>query len=134
MSKRPSLLAMLLLALTMIALPSQPASAAGDPPGPIQTADRTATRSVSDRWIVRLNDPPLAQARGVSPGFVTMALPTTAAGKLQLDSPAALQYRAALEQQQTNVFTQIQRALPGAVLQQRYQIVFNGMSVALPGV
>ncbi|MEO7911752.1 MAG: hypothetical protein ABIV47_19065, partial [Roseiflexaceae bacterium] len=69
MSKRPSLLAMLLLALTVIALSSHPASAAGGPPGPFQTADRVPTRSVSDRWIVRLNDPPLAQARGISPGF-----------------------------------------------------------------
>lgn len=134
MSKRPSLLAMLLLALTVIAFSSHPASAAGGPPGPFQTADRTPTRSVSDRWIVRLNAPPLAQAPGISPGFVAMALGTTANGKLQLDSPAALQYRTALEQQQTNVFAQIQRALPGAQLQRRYQIVFNGLSVALPGV
>ena len=92
------------------------------------------TRSVSDRWIVRLAAPPLAQAPGISPGFVAMALGTTANGKLQLDSPAAQQYRAALEQQQTSVFAQIQRALPGAQLQRRYQIVFDGMSVALPGV
>ena len=134
MFKRPALLVTLLLALTVIALPSQLASAAGGPPGPIQTADRNSTRSVSDRWIVRLNAPPLAQARGISPSFVALALGTTATGKLQLDTPAALQYRAALEQQQTNVFAQIQRALPGAQLQRRYQIVFNGMSVALPGV
>ncbi len=138
MFKRPSLIAMLLLALTVIALPAQAASNQGGPvigpPGPIQTADRTPTRSVSDRWIVRLNDPPLAQARGISPGFATMTLGTTANGKLQLASPAAQQYRAALEQQQTSVFTQIQRALPGAQLQRRYQIVFNGLSVALPGV
>src|SRR6266508_5509615 len=117
MFKRPSLIAVLLLALTVIALPAQAASNYGGPvigpPGPIQTADRTSTRSVSDRWIVRLNDPPLAQAPGISPGFVAMALGTAANGKLQLDSPAARQYRAALEQQQTNVFAQIQRALPG---------------------
>src|SRR5438046_6967076 len=138
MFKRPSLVAMLVLALTVIVLPAQAASNNGGPsswpPGPIQTADRTPTRSVSDRWIVRLNDPPLAQARGSSPGFVAMTLGTTADGKLQLDSPAAQQYRAALEQQQTSVFARIQRALPGAQLQRRYQIVFNGLSVALPGV
>src|SRR4051794_5684065 len=114
MSKRPSLLAMLVLALTVIAFSSHPASAAGGPPGPFQTADRTPTRSVTDRWIVRLDAPPIAQARGISPGFAAMALGTAANGKLQLDSPAALQYRAALEQQQSTVFAQIQRALPGA--------------------
>ncbi len=134
MFKRPSLIAMLVVAITLIALPAQAASNPGGVPGPIQTADRVPTRSVSDRWIVRLNAPPLAQARGISPGFVALALGTTANGKLQLDSPAALQYRAALEQQQSNVFAQIQRALPGAQLQRRYQIVFDGMSVALPGV
>jgi subtilisin family serine protease len=134
MFKRSSRLMVLLLALAMLALPTHPASAAGGPPGPIQTADRTPTRSVSDRWIVRLNDPPLAQARGISPGFVAMALATAPNGKLQIDSPAAQQYRAALEQQQTTLFSQIQRALPGARLQHRYQIVFNGLSVALPGV
>src|SRR6476659_7777115 len=134
MFKRSSLLATLLLALAVIALPAQAATNPGGAPGPIQTADRVPTRSVSDRWIVRLGAPPLAQAPGVSPGFVTMAVGTTANGKLQLDSPAAQQYRAALEQQQANVFAQIQRALPGAQLQRRYQVVFDGMSVALPGV
>ena len=107
MFKRSSLLTTLVLALTLIALPAQAASNPGGAPGPIQTADRTPTRSVSDRWIVRLNDPPLAQAPGVSPGFVALALGTTANGKLQLDTPAALHYRAMLEQQQTNVFAQI---------------------------
>ena len=77
MFKRPSLLAVLLLALVVIVLPAQAAAnkagPSGTPPGPIQTADRVPTRSVSDRWIVRLNNPPLAQAPGISPGFVAMA-------------------------------------------------------------
>src|SRR5215212_11947998 len=98
MFKRPSLLAVLLLALTVLALPAQAAAnnggPSGTPPGPIQTADRIPTRSVSDRWIVRLAAPPLAQAPGISPGFVALAQGTTANGKLQLDTPSAQQYRA----------------------------------------
>src|SRR5215210_7674113 len=113
MFKRPALLAVLLLAFTVIALPAQAVANNGGPstwpPGPIQTADRVPTRSVTDRWIVRLAAPPLAQAPGVSPGFVAMAQATTPNGKLQLNTPAAQQYRAALEQQQTSVFAQIQR-------------------------
>src|SRR4051812_48698687 len=92
MFKRSSLLATLMLVLAALALPAQAASnqggVAGGPPGPIQTADRIPTRSVSDRWIVRLAAPPLAQAPGISPGFATMAAGTTANGKLQIDSPA----------------------------------------------
>src|SRR5207249_4410893 len=77
--------------------------------------------------------PPIAQAPGISPNFAAFSIGSQAGGKLQLDSPAAQQYRAYLEQQQISMFAQIQRALPAAQLQRRYQIVFNGMSVALPG-
>src|SRR6266487_159713 len=137
MLKRPSLLAMLLLSFTLLAPSGQAAPVYGAPinwpPGPIQTADRPPTRSVTERWIIRLTDPPIAQAPGISPSFAALSIGSPAGGKLQLDSPAAQRYRAYLEQQQTSMFAQVQRALPTARLQRRYQIVFNGMSVALPG-
>ncbi|HEY3228945.1 MAG TPA: S8 family serine peptidase, partial [Roseiflexaceae bacterium] len=137
MLKRPSLVAMLLLSFTLLAPNGQAAPANRAPidwpPGPIQTADRPPTRSVTERWIVRLTEPPIAQAPGISPSFAALSIGSPAGGKLQLDSPAAQQYRANLEQQQTSMFAQIQRALPAAQLQRRYQIVFNGMSMALPG-
>ncbi|HEU5099764.1 MAG TPA: S8 family serine peptidase, partial [Roseiflexaceae bacterium] len=102
------------------------------PPGPSQAADRVATRQVPERWIVRLADPPLAQAPIAGSNYAVFALDTAPTSKLQVDSPAALQYRARLEQQQTRMFAQIQRALPQAQLQRRYTILFNGMSIALP--
>jgi len=118
MLKRPSLVAMLLLSFTLLAPSGQAAPVYGAPidwpPGPIQTADRSPTRSVAERWIIRLTDPPIGQAPGISPGFTALSLGGPAGGKLQLDSPAAQQYRAYLEQQQTSMFAQIQRALPAA--------------------
>src|ERR671937_817740 len=136
MLKRPSLVATLLLLLTLLAPSVQAAPGNGTPiiwpPGPIQTADRPPTRSITERWIIRLTDPPLAQAPGISPSFAALSLGSPASSKLQLDSPAAQQYRAYLEQQQASMFAQIRRAMPAAQLQRRYQILFNGMSVALP--
>ncbi len=63
-----------------------------------------------------------------------MAQGTPAGGRLQLDSPAAQEYRARLEQQQTAAFAALRRSFSNAQLQRSYQVVFNGISVALPGV
>ncbi|MFL5802001.1 MAG: S8 family serine peptidase, partial [Roseiflexaceae bacterium] len=138
MSTRASRLATLFLLLALVVPVAQAAPAYGAPvtwpPGPTQSADRPATRSVPERWIVRLADPPLAQAPGLAPGFAAMAQGTPSGNRLQLDSPAARQYRAYLEQQQATMFRALQRRFPAAQLQRRYQIVFNGMAVALPGV
>jgi minor extracellular serine protease Vpr len=138
MSMRASRLATLLLLLALVVPVAQAAPARGGPvnwpPGPTQSADRQGARTVPERWIVRLADPPLAQAPGLSPSFAALAQGTPSGNRLQLDSPDALQYRAHLEQQQTTMFKTIQRTFPSAQLQRRYQIVFNGMAVALPGV
>src|SRR5262245_36593965 len=128
MVKRFSLVTVLLL---VVLAPSVQAAPIG-PPGPIHSTDRRPTRTVAERWIVRLADPPIAQATGTSPGFAAMSS-RSAAGRLQLDSTAVQQYRAYRDRQQIDIFAQIQRMLPAAKLQRRYQIIFNGMSVAIPG-
>jgi subtilisin family serine protease len=90
------------------------------------------TESPTGRWIVRLNAPPLAQAPITRPEFAAMDLPTDLSGKLDLSSAAAQQYRSTLAQQQNTLFQAIQSEMPGAQLQQRYQVVLNGLAVALP--
>ena len=138
MFKRPSLIAMLLLALTVIALPAQAASDDGGPVGGRPARSRPPIASRPDRSAIAGSCGSTTRRSRRRPASAPVSWQwrseRTANGKLQLDSPAAQQYRAALEQQQTSVFAQIQRALPGAQLQRRYQIVFNGLSVALPGV
>src|SRR5262245_11465111 len=113
MSTRPSRLATLLLLLALVVPIAQSApvyGAPGGPPGPTQSKDRPATRPAPERWITRLAGPPLAQAPGIAPEFVTMAQGTPASNRLQLDSPAAQQYRARLEQQQAAVFAALRRS------------------------
>src|SRR5512143_295935 len=74
MLKRPSLVVVLLLALLTSGGLAVPAGATpiSWPPGPIQSADRAPTRSITERWIVRLADPPVAQAPGISAGIAAL--------------------------------------------------------------
>jgi subtilisin family serine protease len=134
MSARSPFVATLLLILTLIASGLGTRSAYGSPPGPIDSSDRPATRSLTQRWIVRLAEPPLAQVPGSSPEFAVSALRAPTTGRLQVNSAAAQQYRATLAQQQQTLFTTLQNRFPGAQMQRSYQVVFNGMSVALPGI
>ncbi len=94
-----------------------------------------AQESLPLRWIVRLSEPPLAQAPGIprNQPYAIMEHRPTSTPKLQLDSPEALRYRQLLQQRQTQVFQTIQQTFPAARLDHTYQIVFNGFSVALPG-
>jgi subtilisin family serine protease len=62
-----------------------------------------------------------------------MAQPTDSSGRLQVNSPAAQQYRSELRQQQVQLFQDIQRSFPQAQLQRDYQVVFNGIAIDLPG-
>src|SRR5690606_1549618 len=109
-------------------------SAPGTPPGPTQSSDRVGSSAVPERWIVRLTNPPLAQAPGMVAEYAAMAEGNLASGRLQIDSPAAQQYRAQLLQQQNAVFSALRRSFPSAKLHRNYQVVFNGIAVALPGV
>ena len=101
------------------------------PPGPVQTSDRPKTKPVNQRWLVRMQDPPLAQAGGV-PGFGELGK-RSSRGKLELDSAVAKRYRQRLDQQQSALFTTLQRAFPTAQVHRRYGVLFNGLSVLIPG-
>ncbi len=132
MSARQTRIAIVWLVLAVIASPWLIAPAYGAPPGPVQRSDRPGTRSISERWIVRMQAPPLAQLPGSAPEYAVASLRSATTGKLRVNSPVAQQYLRVLEQQQQQVFASIQRTFPGAQRHRSYQIVFNGMSVALP--
>lgn len=93
----------------------------------------TAAESVTQRWIVQLEAPPLAQAPPTRPEFATMELSQSRIGRLDVNSLAAQQYRSQLVQQQTALFQTMQQILPAAQFQRSYQVVFNGVGVFLPG-
>jgi subtilisin family serine protease len=100
-----------------------------------QTTANQPTNHLPQRWIVQLAEPPLAQAPHISTDYTIMAeQPTTTGNRLNLNSTAAHHYRAHLQAQQAQVFAAIQRTFAHAELYRNYQIVFNGLSVALPGV
>lgn len=106
-------------------------------------AKESGSPSLVTRWIVQLHDPPLAQApqlrTPLSPSRSAIAVNTgdaaaAPAGRLDLDTSAARNYRAMLERQQQQLIQVIRNRYPEARVDRTYQIVFNGFSVALPGV
>lgn len=126
------ILVVLLIVLLAGGFPAGPASA-----GPPARSEHRSSALVQ-RWIVQLHEPPLAQAPHLRPtpdlSYTTMSLSSSAGGRLQLDAEAATQYRSFLQQRQQQVFQTIQHHYPQAEIHRSYQIVFNGLSVALPGV
>lgn len=125
----PRPVVLLLIAVLLVSGAAAP-SASGHSP---------AQSSFSPRWIIRLTEPPVAQAPQARPGYTTMALDTPdtpaglAAGRLQFDTPEAQRYRTFLQQRQASVSQAIQQVFPATHVQRTYQIVLNGLSVALPG-
>ncbi len=115
---------LVLLALLLSSLPATPRPVAAQPALP-------AAESLTGRWIIQLAAPPLAQARLLTPDFTTQALPAQRQ-RLDASTPTAQAYRAQLVQQQQALFQRIQQQLPGAQLQRQYQVVLNGIAVALP--
>ncbi|NJN68374.1 MAG: S8 family serine peptidase [Chloroflexaceae bacterium] len=92
--------------------------------------------SYSPRWIIRLEEPPVAQAPQARPGYTTMSLDAAGAsaqGRLQVDRPEAQQYRAFLQERQARVAQAVRQVFPAARVQRTYQVVLNGLSVVLPG-
>lgn len=137
MRPRPPFVVALFLAFALIApmlltSPAYSQSPAESFPLTSVRSDRVPNRSVEPRWIVRLLDAPLAQASTAqSPQYATATL-AKPGNRLQVDSPAAVQYRAYLRQQQDSVLNTIQNAFPTAQIHRRYDVVFNGMSIVLP--
>jgi subtilisin family serine protease len=91
-----------------------------------------AHQSIAQRWIIRLQQPPLSQA-DIPGEYAIQSQQSAASDKLQLNTPAAQRYIEQLKQQQATVFQTIQQTYPAAQLHRTYQVVFNGLSVSLPG-
>lgn len=110
------LLHIIIVSLMMAAAAPHPLPASASPTPPL-------------RWIVRLYEPPLAQAVLHTPEF---AMQSMVGGRLQAETPQAQHYRQTLLQQQQQVFQQIRAIAPDAHIHRHYTVVFNGMSILLP--
>ncbi len=97
-----------------------------------QTDGEVSTRVPAKRWIVQLQDPPLAQYTGGIATLSATAASATGAARLNVNTPDAKAYIAHLEAQQVGVATAVQQAVPGAYVEHDYQVVFNGLTVNLP--
>ena len=103
-------------------------------PGPVFSSDRpVSNKNVPQRWIVQLADPSMAQAPRSHPEFAGVSARSATLGKLQPWSVGAQAYRAFLQRQQAQLITTLRRTFPSAQVQRQYQVVFNGLSVMLPG-
>jgi subtilisin family serine protease len=116
-----------LIAATAIAVPTM-ATARPAPPDPDGGLTRAPTPDESgeidladvaaDRWIVQLDGAPVAEA-------------DTAAGQLDVTTPANVAYRGQLRANQTAFRKQLAKVAPGAHVERSYQVVVNGMAVEM---
>jgi len=123
-----SLLSMLVI-LSMVFTPYSVLATEG---GPEVTDGDQPTLAPADSWIVQLDAPPLAKYTGGITGLQPTAISTTGAAHLNVNTPAAQAYVAYLKTVQAEVAQGIQKAIPGAVVERDYQVVFNGMAIKLP--
>lgn len=84
------------------------------------------------RWILQLEDPPLARYTGGITGLRATASQATGAIRLDTTTSAAQAYLAYLEAQQALVISALQQVVPGAYAERDYQVIFNGLAVNLP--
>ena len=78
------------------------------------------------RVLVTLAQPPLA-------AYASRSLQSRARVKLNVRSVSSQRYLASLARAQARAAARLERAIPGADVQQRYRIVLNGFAVSLPG-
>ncbi|MDY7078180.1 MAG: S8 family serine peptidase, partial [Chloroflexota bacterium] len=97
-----------------------------------QTDGDAPTTVPAKRWIVQLEDAPLAQYTGGVAGMRATAASATGAARLDVNSPDAKAYVSYLKTQQTQVAAAVQKAVPGAYVEHDYQVAFNGLTVNLP--
>ncbi|MBN1889480.1 MAG: S8 family serine peptidase [Thermoflexales bacterium] len=84
------------------------------------------------RWILQLEDPPLAQYQGGVNSLRATAASVTGDARLDVNAAAAVAYTAYLENKQAELAAAVAQAVPGAYVERDYQIVFNGVTVNLP--
>lgn len=83
------------------------------------------------RVIVELADPPVALYQGGRLGLAATSIAATGARKLNLASPASLNYTQHLERQQQAFHNQLSRLAPSASIDSQYQVAFNGVSITI---
>lgn len=81
------------------------------------------------RIIVQLEDPPVARYRGGIAGFAATSPRATGARKLDVKTPRARAYREYLTERQSRFVDELSRVAPGAEVDYRYQVVFNGVAM-----
>ncbi|RMG89400.1 MAG: DUF11 domain-containing protein [Chloroflexi bacterium] len=86
------------------------------------------------RYIVQLQDEPLATYRGGTQGLAATSPRVTGRRKLDVNSAESMAYRAYLAERQTAVLDALMARLGHEVkILARYDVVFNGMSLILTG-
>ncbi len=97
------------------------------PPGP--TIDLATYPA--QRWIVQLQDPPLATYRGNINGLRATSIASTGEDRLNPDSATSVAYTNYLDSQQRAFAQQLANVAPGAEVEQSYQVVLNGLAVSM---
>ena len=83
------------------------------------------------RYIVQLEDPPVASYRGGIGRFEATSPARTGARKLDMRAAKSVAYRGHLRERQESFARELTRVAPEAKIGHRYQVVFNGLSVAV---
>ncbi len=131
-----AVLALLLgAAVTASAQPPPPrGDAGGDEPGPTNAPSHASIDLATyqaKRWIVQLKEPPAAKYKGGIGSFKATATQATGETRLNVDSAASKAYIAYLEGKQKAFTSDLLKVAPGAKVQQSYQVVLNGLGVAM---
>ncbi len=121
----------MLVVLSMVFAPYTVLATEG---GPEVTDGEQPTLAPADRWIVQLDAPALAQYTGGIAGLQATAISVAGHSRLNINAPAAQAYITYLKAAQAEVAQAIQKAVPGAVVERDYQVVFNGLAIKLPQV
>lgn len=106
----------------------------GDEPGPTNApvhASIDLATYQAKRWIVQLKEPPAAKYKGGIGSFKATAAEATGQAKLDANSADTKAYISHLEARQKAFANDLLKVAPGAKVQQSYQVVLNGLGVAM---
>lgn len=124
----------LILALVVAVLwpVGMPGAAAQAPEVPAPDSDVIDLASYpAERWIVQLEDPPLAAYRGGVAGLPATAASATGFRRLSLASSESTAYLAHLAGQQDRFVAELASVARNARVERRYEVTLNGMAVTM---
>jgi len=98
---------------------------------PLMAVDASGGDLVS--VIVKLEDPALASYKGGTRNLAATSAEVTGEKRLDASSPPSRAYRAYLEEKHKAFETDLLSAIPSSRMVHRYDIVFGGVSVIVPG-